>query len=288
MKLINRLTAGAALTLILMAPVAQAHDQWLVPSATQVVLSANAERPTYVTVDGAISNGLFYPDHFPLNLSNLVITAPDGSKVEVENAHTGKLRSVFDLKVAQAGTYRVALVNEGAFASFKQNGEQKRVRGTVENIASQVPAGAEDVSITHSLSRVETFVTAGAPSELKPLGTGIELQPLQPVTDLVAGEPGKFRVLVEGKPAAGVSVKVIAGGVRYRGELGDKVYKSDANGEVSVDLPFAGAYWFNASYPPRPEEGAEAHHDHDDHEDEAPGTPQRRLSYSATLEVLPY
>jgi len=275
MTMIHRLTAGTALgtalTLMLMGSGAQAHDQWLLPSASQVVLSQNAERPTYVTVDAAISNSLFYPDHFPLNLANLVITAPDGSRVEAENAITGKLRSVFDLKVTQTGTYRVAVVSEGAMASFKQGGEQKRLRGTAEDIAAQIPAGAEEVAITYSSGRVETFVTAGAPSELKPVGKGIELLPLQPVTDLVAGEAGRFRVLVEGQPVAGVAVKVVAGGVRYRGELGDRSYESDANGEVTVDLPFAGAYWFNATYMPRAE-----------------GQPPRRLSYSATLDVLPY
>lgn len=250
------------------AQAAQAHDQWLLPSATQVVLSTNPERPAYVTVDGGISNSLFYPDHFPLNLSGLSITAPDGTKAEPENAHTGKLRSVFDLKVTQTGTYRISVVSQGAFAAFKVNGEQQRVRGTAENIQSQVPAGATDVAITYSTSRVETFVTAGAPSELKPLGSGLELLPLQPVTDFVADEPGRFRVLVEGKPVAGVTVKVTPGGVRYRGELGDKTYTSDANGEVAVALPFAGAYWINASY--------------------APAGEARRLSYSATFEALPY
>ena len=35
-----------------------------------------------VTVDAAVSNDLYYPDHFPAQLDLLVITAPDGSTVK--------------------------------------------------------------------------------------------------------------------------------------------------------------------------------------------------------------
>ena len=67
----------AALALAIALPfAAHAHKAWLLPSAT--VVSGNTP---WVSVDGAISNNLYYPDHFPMRLESLVITAPDGSTV---------------------------------------------------------------------------------------------------------------------------------------------------------------------------------------------------------------
>ena len=45
---------------------AQAHRAWMLPSAT--VLSGDE---VWVTVDAAVSNDLFYFEHFPLRIANL-------------------------------------------------------------------------------------------------------------------------------------------------------------------------------------------------------------------------
>src|SRR2546427_12711340 len=76
---------------------AQAHNLWLLPSTT--VLS----KAEWITVDAAVSNDLFFFNHVPLGLDNLVVSAPDGSAVAPQNAHRGKLRSVFDLDLQQSG-----------------------------------------------------------------------------------------------------------------------------------------------------------------------------------------
>ncbi|UDF05105.1 DUF4198 domain-containing protein [Asticcacaulis sp. AND118] len=260
MTLIQRLLAGtAALGLMAVAPVALAHSQWLLPSATQVEASTNPQRPTYVTVDAASSNGLFYADHNAMRLTGLQISAPDGSLIEAENASTGKLRSTFDVKLEKEGTYRIASVSKSVIATYKAGEETKVFRGSEEDFAKQVPANAPELKIGRSYGRIETFVTSGKPSEIKPVGQGLELFPLQPTTDLVVGEKAKFRVLLDGKPVPGLKVKVVPGGVRFRGELGDQTVTADAEGTVAVDWKFGGQYYLNASYPPRPEA------DDDDH-----------------------
>lgn len=111
-----RAAIGVALALPLAA---QAHKMWMVPSAT--VISGD---DAWVTVDAAISNDLYYPDHFPAQLDQLVVTAPDGSTVKPENPSTGKYRSTFDLPVPQKGTYRLALVNQGLFANYEVDGQK--------------------------------------------------------------------------------------------------------------------------------------------------------------------
>jgi len=293
MKVMKGLMASVAVTgLMVSAPVAMAHSQWLLPSTTQVAVSTNPERPAYVGVDAASSNGLFYADHNAMRLTGLKITGPDGTEIAPENAMTGRYRSTFDVRLEKPGTYRIASVNRSVSATYRVGEEVKRFRGTEATLASEVPADAADLKVSRNFGRVETFVVAGAPSEVAPVGEGLELYPLQPVTDLVVGETARFRVLYNGQPVPDLEVKVVPGGVRYRGELGDQIVKADAKGEVAVDWKLAGAYWLNASYPPRP-----AAEEDDDHGPQAGDAgqgaqpremPALRASYSGTFEVLPY
>ena len=107
------LLALAALAAIAIPLSAFAHKQWMVPSATVV-----AGKDVWVTVDGAVSNDLFFPDHMPMRLDSIVVTAPDGSQSKPQNGATGKYRSVFDVELTQQGTYRIANVNAGLTARW--------------------------------------------------------------------------------------------------------------------------------------------------------------------------
>lgn len=259
-----------AVTAALLVPFAsQAHKLWLLPSATVSTVDQ------WITVDAAVSNDLFYFNHVPLRLDSLAITAPDGSKVNPENPFTGKYRSVFDVQLKQNGTYKVALVNNGLFASYEENGQRKRWRGNAEKFAKEVPAGAKNLEVSESVGRVETFVTAGKPTEaaLKPANVGLELVPLTHPNDLYAGEASKFRFLIDGKPATNLEVVVQAGGTRYRNDQQEQKLKTDANGELAVNWAAPGMYWL--------ETGAE------DQKTSLKQAKQRRLSYVATFEVLP-
>ncbi|WP_142847770.1 DUF4198 domain-containing protein [Telmatospirillum sp. J64-1] len=261
--------AALALGIVAALPTAaQAHRAWLLPSAT--VLSG--EDP-WITVDGAISNNLFYFEHFPLQLNGLTIIAPDGETVEAENAHSGKYRSTFDVRLNKQGTYKMAVTGESMMGSYKLNGETKRVRGTAAE-PPVIPAEATDVQIRQALRRIETFTTVGSPNEtaLTTSGIGLEMVPLTHPNDLFAGEEAKFRLLLDGNPAANVDVEVVPGGLRYRSQLGDMKVTTDADGVFSVTWPEAGMYWLQAMV--RDENGS------------IPGT-QRTSTYTVTLEALP-
>ena len=128
--------AGAVLAAL---PVtAQAHRQWMTASSTVVSGEDN-----WVTVDAAASNDLFFIDHRPLSAMP-VVTAPDGSTVEVANHAVGQMRATFDVHLQQQGTYRIAIVNQGVMGSYKLDGETKNLpRGTTRaNLAERVPAGS--------------------------------------------------------------------------------------------------------------------------------------------------
>ena len=262
----TRIAAALALACACMG--AQAHNVWMKPSST--VLS----KADWVTVDAAVSNDLFFFNHRPMGLEHLVISAPDGSAVAPQNAHKGELRSVFDIKPDQVGTYRLAVVNHGFMGFYKDAaGQNKRVRGTAESIGKEIPADAKDVRITEQVSRVETFVTMGKPSALKPSGKGLELVPVTHPNDLVAGEEASFSFQVDGQPAADMEVTLVPDGKRYRDAVNEITVKTDAKGQFKVKFPSAGLYWLDA--------------DAKDNKVSNPKASERRLAYVATLEVMP-
>ncbi len=282
-----------ALALAVCMPLsAQAHRAWMLPSAT--VLSG--EDP-WVTVDAAVSNDLFYFEHFPLRLQGigiaadapaggppgmrarpapaLQVTAPDGTMVAAENGNLGRYRSSFDLHLTKKGTYKLAVINDGLFASWKEDGKPRRWMGSPASFARDVPAQAQALKVAQTSSRMEVFVTSGNPTRtvLEPTGKGLELVPVTHPNDLFAGEEAEFAFLLDGKPAAGVAVSVIPGGNRYRDQLGEITATTDAAGKVRITWPKAGMYWLEAEV--STDQGVSE-----------PAT-VRRASYSATLEVLP-
>lgn len=259
----------AALALALSVP-ALAHRAWLLPSDTVL-----AGEDAWITVDAAVSNDLFDFNHVPLALDRLAIVAPDGSSVQAQNGHTGRFRSVFDLPLTQEGTYRIAMASSVLSATWQQDGERRRWRGTAEAFATGVPKDAQALEVSQSVSRVETFATRGAPdtAALKPTGVGLELQPVTHPNDLFAGETARFAMLLDGKPAPGLDLVVVPGGSRYRNSTGEMRVRTDAEGRFDVTWPQAGMYWLQASV-------------QDDKASMAPAT-RRRVAYVATLEVLP-
>jgi uncharacterized GH25 family protein len=241
MKSLAKKLVVAAAAASLLVGAAHAHRAWILPSAT-VVSGDNA----WVTIDGAISNNLFFPDHRPMQIDAISITAPDGTSVKPANAATGQYRTTFDLKLEQKGTYRIAQANSGLNASWKEGTETKRWRGTMAEYVAQGIDKKPGVELTLSSRRVETFVTNGAPTEIKATGKGLELVPVTHPNDLYSGEEITFKLTDNGKPAANVEVTVIAGGDRYREAAGEVVVKSGADGVIKLTLENAGMYWLEA------------------------------------------
>lgn len=269
----HRLTVVAALFACCLPLAAEAHRSFLLPATTLV-----DGKEAWVTVDAAIGENAFEFDANPLKLDGLVITGPDGQTLAPAQTWTGKRRSVFDVRLPQPGSYRIAVLGETAQASYQWQGESKRWRGHPSALAQEIPAGASDLVVTRTLSRVETIVSAGQAggAALKPVGRGLEIQPLSAPDAYRAGEAARFRVLLDGQPLAGLKVAVVPGNVRFRGVLREVTATSDAQGEFSVIWPFAEMYWLSASYPPRPPlvEGQAR-----------PAPAAQRWTYAGTVEV---
>lgn len=245
---------------------AEAHRRWVLPSAT--VLSGEEET---VTLDAASSNGLFYFEHRASGLDDLVVTGPDGQPVEAKIIGSGAYRSSFDVPLKKQGTYRIALASDGVFGSYMLDGERHRVRGSEAEARANIPEGATEVEINPVSSRVETFVTLGAPNDtaLAATGKGLELLPVTHPNDLVTGEAAKVRFVLDGQPVANLEVEFVKGDTRYRDDAGIKTLTTDAEGVVELSVEEPGMYYIEASQGPER------------------GQPGRRASYAGVLEFLP-
>lgn len=266
---------AVAIALAGIACAAQAHRPWLLPNATFI----ETDREAWVTIDGAISEGMFELDHLPLRMDGLTVTDPDGITAPAPAATMGKFRSSVDLRLPKNGTYRITLAAVNVMGSYKLNGETKRFRATEQTVDKEIPAGATEVKRTVMVQRQDTFVTANKPTvgALKPLGAGLELVPVTHPNELRAGEKATFRFQLDGKPLPNFPFSLIPGGVRYRGTANEVRFSTDTRGEATFTLPAPNMYWLSAAYPANAPRGPGA---------EGPAD-ARRYSYSATLEILP-
>lgn len=246
---------------------ARAARAWLLPSQTILAKSGG-----WVAVDAAMADDLFSVNQGAMNIDALSITGPDAKAVAPQNVAKARTRSTFDVELRQAGTYRIAVVDDSVSARWEEDGKPRRWRGSAAEMAAGIPASAANLEVEQLQRRVETFVSVGAPSAVLPAGKGLELVPLRHPNDLYAGETAKFRFLLDGKPAKDLDVEVIAGGTRYRDGADALALRTDANGEVTVRWPAAGLFWLDAVVA--------------DESATVPNVRRRRASYAATLEVL--
>lgn len=248
---------------------AQAHRAWILPSAT--VLSSDS---AWVTVDAAISNDIFHTDYHAMDANTIKVIAPNGEDVPIQNPHKGRYRSVFDVELSQAGTYKINTSGTGAIATWEQDGERKRWRGALSELNEALPKRAKNLQIIETQRRLETFVTNGAPNTnaLTLSHQGLEMLFTTHPNDLFATETSQFQLFIDGKPAVNTEVEIIPGGMRYRDSQEAITVLSDREGFIAITWPHAGMYWLSATY----EDNKTKHRN-----------AKRRASYVATLEVLP-
>jgi hypothetical protein len=315
MRKLNLWLVPALLAGTMIATTAQADSTYIKPSSTNY----SGENNT-VTFDAAGADHLFFLDHRPIQLNTIKVTKPDGTPGTPVNALQQRFRSVFDLRLDQQGTWRVASEQTMVTGTFMLDGQQRRVGGRggpppgqggaggpggpggerpggeggqrgpgaqgpqggpggpggpgrLPPVAlADIPANATDIHLAEVINRTETFVTAGAPTDIKPTGAGLEFDPITHPNAVAQGETARFRYLIDGRPAAGVTVTVIADGDRYREQTGAVTLTTDKDGVVAITWPTAGLYWV----------GAQA-------EDKNPAEKRaetRRMSTAVTLEVM--
>jgi uncharacterized GH25 family protein len=244
---------------------ARAHRVWILPAVT-----VHSGTEQWVSVEAAVSNNLFFPNHRAVNPAQIEVRGPDGTLVEIQNATTGQIRGSFEVHLQQQGTYVISMKQsarrQGAggpggamggqgpgaggqgnlMGTYEQNGKTERWRGTPESLVAEGMAKKPGFKLRETGGRtVVTFVTLGKPSTdiLKPTGKGLEIDYVTHPNDLFTGEPATFRILLDGQPAAGATLEIVRGDDRYRDEEGALTLHADKDGVVKITWPQAGRYW---------------------------------------------
>ncbi len=259
----------------LLTTAASAHKRWVLPSLFSV------SEQQWVTFDATVSNNIFYPDR-AWSLADVHVYTPDGSVGIVANKHEGHRRSTFDVDLNQAGTFRISLGGENYFARYPKANPQPDERpfnsvrdSNLQALKKKIPADAKDVKLMLSNSRLESYVTVGAPSSevFKPTGSGIELVPVTHPNDLYQGEKATFKFTVDGTAVKDLAVLMVWEGTRYRNAEQAIELKTDESGSIQLDLPQTGRFLLEIEHAidmPKEAEYAE-----------------KTFAYFGTFEVLP-
>ncbi len=178
--------------------------------------------------------------------------------------------------VVSASNWMRSSFSVALMGAYKLGGETKRFRATPATLAKELPAGAEVVSLTRLSERQQTFVSREEAGDIHfaPEGDGLELVPLNAVTDLSTGDTSRLRLLLDGKPVADATVSLRLGGNRYRYKSGETTLKTDGQGVLTIHWTEPGAYWLGVSVGERAQGGTLER-------------PLERAQLSATFEVLP-
>ena len=123
-RLAGRLLGAAALLAALVPSAALADHPFILPSSTSLSGTGNT-----VTFDAAGSDHVFFFDHRPISLDTITIEKPDATAAEPLNPTRTRFRSVFDVRLDQDGTWKVASRQAMVTGSFKLDGEERRVGG---------------------------------------------------------------------------------------------------------------------------------------------------------------
>lgn len=260
----------ALASVLALSSAANAHKMWIKPS--QTVLSGEK---AWVAVDLAASNDIFVFNHVGLNPASIVSQAPDGSVVEAQNPHKGKIRSGFELLLDKEGTYRISAEREPTVYYSPASKSEKRWRGTLAEFkAKKYPKGLNPDNFSQYSGQTETFVTLGKPSKstVKASDKGLDVEYLTHPNELYQGEEARFKLVADGKPAANAKVVLIRNNSQYRNDPEAIELTTNAKGELAITWDKAGMYWLNARV--------------SDKQGVVPSK-KRSLGYTAIIEVLP-
>lgn len=240
MKTVHLFTLSA----LFAASSAVAHTMNVVPSHY-----VQSKTGGFVTVDLFASNMTFQADK-GVGIEGFKVVLPDGAVRKAVSATVGKRKSMADVELPVAGTYRLEMGGQPRyFTSYKVGGEQKRLMGDKQKAAKELPKDATDVVTTQGRNRAMAFVTVNGPTDtvLKTTGQGLEFSFDRHPADIVAGEAVTVTLTLNGKPVEGVKADLSFDGELYRNDPARQHLVTDKAGQFSFTPANAGRYLLEAS-----------------------------------------
>ncbi|MBP7334763.1 DUF4198 domain-containing protein [Niveispirillum sp.] len=225
--------AAALAVLLLIAGPAAAHTGYLKPNLF------NTPQRDHITVEGAFAEEMFVPD-VVMKADDYHVVTPSGAKVKLPAVTYLRDLALFEVDLPETGTYRISTgVREGA------KRKMALVNGKWEPLRERegAPAGAR-VAEAQSITRSDVYVSKGPASDkaLTPAGTGLEIIPLAHPNRLDAGAALPVRLLLDGKPVAGVAISLHGPGLPDEEHAKAVTVTTDKDGKASIALPGEGAF----------------------------------------------
>ena len=251
-NLLKSALVGALTLTALASSYASAHAQWLVPSHT----SLSGDKAHYVMIDASISNEIFSADkaYRPKQKGaeyddNLIMALdPNGELVSDRiRAYYLQRKNSAAVKLADEGTYHIAMKREPRIMTFYKDAQGERGRIFGPKNSKDIPAGAKEIRTIKAFSTVDTFVSRNGTSKPALLGSGLEISGPTHPNDLFVGEEARFQLLKDGKPAANVELAILKGDTRYRNERNEVKVTTDKQGFFTNTWQHPGLYLIEAS-----------------------------------------
>jgi len=278
MKRRQRLAGLSLLAVLLGASSAAAHTPYLVPMNFAVT-------GDHVTLHAAMTGEVFFVPERAIPTTAFSLTDPDGTSQTLTGTSFKDL-VLIEAPIAGDGTYKISTEAPGRrFKMAKVDGKWQMVRPATAgappyredareagragaenagaNAASpqgqqprrgvdeaSLPAGTKIVE-TQSVTKLETYITKGAPSPVTTTGKGFELKPVTHPNEIFSDQDFTFALLFNGKPVQELSVDVFRGGNAYDDRKVAAETKTDGKGEIRLHLERPGVYLLTARYPER-------------------------------------
>lgn len=246
-NLIKPLTITALLSATLSLS-AFSHPRWILPSH----FTFSKEQGEWAAFDISGADTAFI---FDKPASSSVLTArviePSGECKQPNAILKGKRRLSFDYFFEAPGTYKITANTEKKYRTkfTDASGEEKTLK--VHKLERDVllPEGATNITSHLYFTRVETYLSKGAPDK-KALALEnqlLEIMPISHPSDLIEGEPMTFEFYSDGKTQEGVEVQLVPEGRQYSDA---KVIKatSDKSGQITITAAQAGRYLLKAKF----------------------------------------
>lgn len=228
------LAAAAALSALLgLAGPALAHTAYMKPNYF------TTPQRGHVTVEASFAEEFFVPD-FVMKADDYHVVTPAGTRVALSSVTYLRDLAVFEVDLPENGTYRIST---GVRAGAKR--KMALVDGQWQPVRDRdgAPAGAR-VAEAQSITRADVYVSKGPASDraLAPTGTGLEIQPLAHPNRLDAGTTLPVRLLLDGRPVAGVTITLHGPGLPDEEDEKAVAVTTGADGRAGIALPHAGGF----------------------------------------------
>lgn len=223
----------ATLALLAVTGPAAAHTGYLQPNLF------NTPQRDHVTVEASFTEELFTPD-IVMKADDYHVVTPSGAKVKLPAVTYLRDLALFEVDLPENGTYRISTgVREGAKRKMALVGAKWEPVREREG----APAGAR-VADAQSITRSDVYVSKGPASDkaLAPAGMGLEIVPLSHPNRIDPGAALPVRLLLDGKPVAGVTISLQGPDLPDEEDAKAVTVTTDKDGKASLTLPKAGTF----------------------------------------------